>query len=180
MKNVPFKWCNRGMIKTLFHGLLSALVLLTMGLGVMNSLGDEEDIYIAELEIEGFSPVILYESPVISSETEIIEVSDEKDMIISKRPGKTRYHNVAIVMDLDHFPEQMLNWRQETVAGIFTKRWGTVTIKQRETGKVKIQYIFYEGWPSKLTYYFTGGRFFVRYEIAVARIEAKKYPLMPE
>lgn len=168
------------MIKTLCHGLLSALFLLIMGPGVMNSLGGEEDAYIAELEIEGFSPVILHELPVISSETEIIEVIEEKDMIISKKPGRTRYHNVAIVMDLDHFPEQMLNWRQETVAGIVIKRWGTVTIKQRETGKVKIQYIFYEGWPSKLTHYFTGGRFFVRYEIAVTRIEVRKYPLMPE
>ena len=93
------------MIKTLCHGLLSALFLLIMGPGVMNSLGGEEDAYIAELEIEGFSPVILYQLPVISSETEIIEVIEEKDMIISKKPGRTRYHNVAIVMDLDHLPE---------------------------------------------------------------------------
>jgi hypothetical protein len=83
-------------------------------------------------------------------------------------------------MDLDRFPEQMRNWRQETMAGIFTKRWGTVTIKGRETGKVKIQYIFYEGWPSKVTYLSTAKTFFVYYEIVATTIQSKRFPLMPE
>ena len=146
----------------------------------MESSCGEEDPYIVELEIEGFPPIILSQLPVVSNETEIVEVSNEKDMIISKKPGKTRYSNILLVLDLDGFSEQMRNWRQETIAGIFTKRWGTVTIKDRETGKVKIQYIFYEGWPSKLTYLFTGGRFFVHYEIAATKIEVKRFPLMPE
>jgi len=155
-------------------------LLVAMGLGPMESLCGEEDPYIAELEIEGFPPIILSELPVISNETEIVEVSNEKDMIISKKPGKTRYSNIVCVMDLDRFSEQMRNWRQETIAGIFTKRWGTVTIKDRETGKVKIQYIFHEGWPTKVTHLFTGGTFFVYYEIVATKIEVKKFPLMPE
>ncbi|NIO20149.1 MAG: hypothetical protein GTN76_05240 [Candidatus Aenigmarchaeota archaeon] len=55
-----------------------------------------------------------------------------------------------------------------------------MTIKEKETGKVKIQYIFYEGWPSKLTYLTTGGKFLVHYEIAVDKIEVRKFPLMPQ
>jgi hypothetical protein len=156
------------------------LLLVTVALGPRESSCGEEDSYIVELEIEGFPSIILSEFPVISNETEIVEVRSEKDMIISKKPGKTRYSNIVLVLDLDGFPEQMQTWRQETIVGIFTKRWGTVTIKDRETGKGKIQYIFYEGWPSKLTYLFTGGRFFVHYEIAATKIEVKKFPLMPE
>jgi hypothetical protein len=168
------------MIKIVCHGFLSILLLVTTSLGPMEALCGEEDPYFAELEVEGFSPIILSQLPIISNETEIVEVTNEKDMIISKKPGKTRYSNIVCVMDLDRFPEQMQNWRQETMAGIFTKRWGTVTIKDRETGKVKIQYIFYEGWPWKMTYLPTGEKFFVYYEIATTKIEVKKFPLMPE
>jgi len=45
---------------------------------------------------------------------------------------------------------------------------------------VKIQYIFYEGWPWKVTYLPTGKKFFVYYEIAMTKIEVKQFPLMPE
>ena len=168
------------MSKILYRGLLSTLLLVTMGLWPMGSWGGEKDPYIAELEIEGFPPIILAELPLISSETESIEVRGDKDMIISKKPGKTRYSNIVLVMELDVLPEQLRNWRQETIEGIFTKRWGMVTIKQRETGKVKIQHIFSEGWPSKLTYVFTGGKFYVYYEIAATKIQSKKFPLVAE
>ena len=156
------------------------LLLITVGQWPMNPLCGEKNPYIAELEIEGFPPVILAELPVISSETESIEVRDEKDMIISKKPGKTRYSNIVLVMELDVLPEQLRNWRREIIEGIFTKRWGIVTIKERETGKVKIQHIFSEGWPSKLTYVFSGGKFYVYYEIASTRIQSKKFPLVVE
>lgn len=136
--------------------------------------------YIAELEIEGFPPIVLSELPVISNETEVIEVKDEKDVIISKKPGKTRYSNIVLVMELDVLPDQLRNWRQETIDGIFTKRWGIVTIKERETGKVKIQHIFSEGWPSKLAYVFTEEKFSVYYEIAATKIQSKKFPLVAE
>lgn len=156
------------------------LLLIAMGLWPMDSLCGEKNPYVVELVIEGFPPIILSELPLISNETEVIEVKDEKDMTISKKPGKTRYSNIVLVMDLDLFTEQLRNWRQETIVGIFTKRWGMVTIKQRETGKVKIQHIFSEGWPSKLTYVFTGGKFFVHYEIAATKIQSKKFPLVQE
>jgi hypothetical protein len=156
------------------------LLLISVGLWPMGSLSDEGGSHIAELEIEGFPPVILSEVPLISNETEVVEVRDEKDVIISKKPGKTRYTNIVLVIDLDVFPEQLLNWRQEIAEGIFTKRWGMVAIKERQTGKVKIQHIFYEGWPSKLTYVFTGGRFYVHCEIAATRIQSKKFPLVQE
>ncbi|NIS60476.1 MAG: hypothetical protein GTO13_07215 [Proteobacteria bacterium] len=156
------------------------LLPITVGLGPTVSLCGEEDPYIAELEIEGFPPIILFELPVISNETEAIEIQNEKDVIISKKPGKTRYGNIGFVMDLDHFPDQLRTWRQEIIDGIFTKRWGIVTIKERETGKVKIQHLFSEGWPSKLTYFYTGGKFFVRYEIVATTIHSKRFPLMPQ
>ena len=77
----------------------------------MGSLSGEGGSYIAELEIEEFPPVTLSEVPLISNETEVVEVRDEKDVIISKKPGKTRYTNIVLVIDLDVFPEQLLNWR---------------------------------------------------------------------
>ncbi len=160
--------------------LLPILLLVMIGLGPTESLGNEEDPYIAELEIEGFPPIILSELPAISNETEAIEIQSEKDVIISKKPGKTRYGTIVVVMDLDRFPDQLRTWRQEIIDGIFTKRWGIVTIKRRETGKVKIQHVFSEGWPSKLTYIYTGGKFFVHYEIVATTIQSKRFPLMPQ
>jgi hypothetical protein len=98
------------------------LLLISVGLWPMGSLSDEGGSHIAELEIEGFPPVILSEVPLISNETEVVEVRDEKDVNISKKPGKTRYANIVLVIDLDVFPEQLLNWHQEIIEGIFTKR----------------------------------------------------------
>lgn len=83
-------------------------------------------------------------------------------------------------MALDVFPDQLRMWRQEIIDGIVTRRWGVVTIKDRETNKVKIQHVFSDGWPSKLTYVYTGGKFFVHYEIVATKIEVKKFSLMPE
>jgi hypothetical protein len=133
-----------------------------------------------ELEIEGFPPIVLSELSVISNETEVIEVKDEKDMIISQKPGKTRYSNILLPMELDVLPDHLRNWRQESIEGIFTKRQGIVTMKEREKGKVKMQHIFSEGWPSKWTYVFTEGKFTVYYEIAATRIQSKKFPLVTE
>ncbi len=168
------------MIKTATFGLMATSLLIVVGLRPLYSLEDEEHPYIAELEIEGFPPIVLSELPIISSQTEVIDVTNGKDTIISKKPGKTRYSNVLLVMNLDHFPGQLRNWRQEIIEGIFTKRWGIVTIKERETGKVKMQHIFSEGWPSKLTHVYSGGKFLVHYEIAVSAIQSKIFPLMPQ
>ena len=168
------------MIRRFRHSLFSVLFLGAVFLWPMGSLSGDGGLYIAELEIEGFPPVALSQLPVISNATEVIEVRDEKDVIISKKPGKTRYTNILLVIDLDVFPEQLRNWRQEIIEGIFTKRWGMVIIRERETGKVKIQHIFYEGWPSTLTYVFTGERFYVHYEIAATKIQSKKFPLVRE
>ncbi len=180
LKGMIFPLYNRRVIRTFRSDLLLVLLLITTGLWPMDSLGGEEDPYIAELEIEGFPPVTLAELPLIFGETEIIEVRDDKGVLISKKPGKTKYGNIALVMELDRFPDQLLNWRQEIIEGIFTKRWGMVTIKEKETRKVKIQHIFSEGWPSKLTYVYTGGEFFIHYEIVTNRIQSKKFPLMSE
>jgi hypothetical protein len=139
-----------------------------------------EDPYFADVEIEGFSPITLSTLPLISNETEAIEIENEKDVIISKKPGKTRYSNILLVMELDLFPDQLRTWRQEIIDGIFTKRWGIITIKQRETGRVKIQHVFSEGWPSKLTYVYTGGKFLVHFEIVSTTIHSKKSPLVPQ
>ncbi len=83
-------------------------------------------------------------------------------------------------MTLDVFPDQLRMCRQEIIDGIVTRRWGVLTIKDRETKKVKIQHVFSEGWPSKLSYVYTGGTFFVHYEIVATTIEVKKFPLMPK
>jgi hypothetical protein len=180
MADMTFAQFKPRMIKTFCHGFLSMLLLVRVPLGPAESSCGEEDSYIVELEIEGFPPIILSQLPVIANETEIVEVRSEKDVIISKKPGKTRYGNIVLVMALDVFPDQLRMWRQEIIDGIFTKRWRIVTIKDRETNKVKIQDVFSEGWPSKLTYVYTGGKFFVHYEIVATTIQSKRFPLMPE
>jgi hypothetical protein len=152
--------------------------VVIVGLGPMAPLCGGEDPYFADVEIEGFSPITLSTLPVISNETEAIEIENEKDVIISKKPGKTRYSNILLVMELNLFPDQLRTWRQEIIDGIFTKRWGIITIKQRETGKVKIQHVFSEGWPSKLTYVYTEGKFLVNFEIVATTIHSKKSPLV--
>ena len=43
------------------------LLLIIMGFWVMDSLCGEEDLYIAEFEIEGFPPILLSELPLISN-----------------------------------------------------------------------------------------------------------------
>lgn len=164
-----------GSRKLLRHGISTTLLVFTAALGTIAPLCGEEDSYFAEVEIERFSPITLYQLPVISNQTEAIEIEDEKDLTISKKPGKTSYSNILLVMELDFFPEQLRTWRQEIIDGIFTKRWGVITIKQRETGKVKIQHFFSEGWPSKLTYVYTEGKFLVHFEIVATTINSKQF-----
>jgi hypothetical protein len=115
---------KRGSRKLLRHGISTTLLVFTVGLGPIAPLCGEEDSYFAEVEIERLSPITLYQLPVISNQTEVIEIEDEKDLLISKKPGKTRYSNILLVMEFDLFPEQLRTWRQEIIDGIFTKRWG--------------------------------------------------------
>jgi hypothetical protein len=169
---------KRGSRKLLRHGISTTLLLFTVGLGTIAPLCGKEDSYFAEVEIERFSPITLYQLPVISNQTEATEIEDEKGLIISKKPGKTKYGNILLVMELDLFPDQLRTWRQEIIDGIFTTRWGVITIKQRETGRVKIQHIFSEAWPSKLTYVYTEGKFLVYFEIVATTIHSKKSRLV--
>ena len=145
----------------------------------MESSWGEEGPYIAEWEIEGFPPIILSEVPVISSKTEVIEVTNEKDTIISKKPGKTKYASIVLVTNLDHFPEQLRNRRHETIEGVFANRWGRATNKEPEKGKVKIQHIFFEGDPPHWPPSTVGGSSWLTMKSRRQRYNQKDSPSCP-
>jgi phage tail-like protein len=103
--------------------------------------------YNFKVEIEGVTVGAFRNVEGLDSETEIIEFQDGDDIVLRKRPGRTKYSNVSLKRGYIN-TDELWTWRKKVIDGVVERKSGSI-ILCADDGTEVMRYNFYEGWPCK-------------------------------
>ncbi|MSP70986.1 MAG: phage tail protein [Myxococcales bacterium] len=83
----------------------------------------------------------------LDAETEIVEYQDGDDIVLRKRPGRTKYSNVVLKRGYVS-SEDLWKWRETVIKGKVERKSGSV-ILCNDNGTEVMRYNFFEAWPCK-------------------------------
>jgi phage tail-like protein len=126
-----------------------------------------------KVEIEGVTQAAFKNVEGLDAETEIVEYQDGDDIILRKRPGRTKYANVVLkrgYVSTDEF----WKWRETVIKGKVERKSGSI-ILCNDHGAEVMRYNFFEAWPAKWKGFTLDGKgtdvVTEEIELAVERIE---------
>lgn len=103
--------------------------------------------YNFKVEIDGVTQAAFKAADGLDSETEVIEYQDGDDLVLRKRPGRTKYSNITLkrgyVSTVD-----LWDWRKEVMDGKVSRKSGSI-ILCNDNGQEVMRYNFFEAWPCK-------------------------------
>jgi len=101
------------------------------------------------VEIEGVTAGRFANVDGLDSDTEVIEYQDGDDLVLRKRPGRTKYSNVVLKRGYaDKGMMELWEWRKKVMDGMVDRRSGSV-ILQNDNGEEVARYNFINAWPCK-------------------------------
>lgn len=100
-----------------------------------------------KVEIEGVTTGAFRNVEGLDSETEIVEYQDGDDLILRKRPGRTKYTNVTLKRGYINNTE-LWEWRKAVIEGKVQRKSGSI-ILCADDGSEIMRYNFFEAWPTK-------------------------------
>jgi phage tail-like protein len=100
-----------------------------------------------KVEIEGVTVGAFRNVEGLDSETEVVEYQDGDDIILRKRPGRTKYSNVVFKRGYVN-TDELWQWRKRVIDGVVERKSGSV-ILCADDGSEIMRYNFFEGWPCK-------------------------------
>jgi phage tail-like protein len=103
--------------------------------------------YNFKVEIDGVTEAAFKAVDGLDSETEIIEYQDGDDMILRKRPGRTKYSNITCKRGYVTTTE-LWDWRKTVMDGGVERKSGSIVLMNDKSEEV-MRYNFFEAWPAK-------------------------------
>ena len=100
-----------------------------------------------KVEIEGVTTGAFRNVEGLDSETEIVEYQDGDDMILRKRPGRTKYSNVTLKRGYINNTE-LWEWRKAVIEGKVQRKSGSIILCADDGAEI-MRYNFFEAWPTK-------------------------------
>jgi len=101
-----------------------------------------------KVEIEGVTQGAFRNVEGLDSETEVIEYQNGDDIVLRKRPGRTKYSNITLKRGYVTSPE-LWEWRKKVINGLIERKSGSIILLGDDSQKEWARYNFYEGWPCK-------------------------------
>ena len=105
------------------------------------------EILISISEIEGLTAGTFRNVEGLDSETEIVEYQDGDDLVLRKRPGRTKYSNIVLKRGYVA-SDELWQWRKKVMDGSVERKSGSV-ILCNDAGDPVMRYNFFEAWPCK-------------------------------
>lgn len=100
-----------------------------------------------KVEIEGVTQGAFRNVEGLDSETEIVEYQNGDDIILRKRPGRTKYANITLKRGYIN-NDELWQWRKKVIEGVIERKSGSV-ILCGDDGSEVMRYNFFEAWPCK-------------------------------
>ncbi len=101
-----------------------------------------------KVEIEGVTQGAFRNVEGLDSETEVIEYQNGDDIVLRKRPGRTKYSNITLKRGYVTSPE-LWEWRKKVINGLIERKSGSIILLGDDSQKEWARYNFYEAWPCK-------------------------------
>ncbi len=101
-----------------------------------------------KVEIEGVTQGAFRNVEGLDSETEIVEYQDGDDIILRKRPGRTKYANVVLKRGYVA-SDELWEWRKKVIEGKVERKSGSVILVADDGEEEVARYNFFEAWPCK-------------------------------
>ncbi|MCA9543225.1 MAG: phage tail protein [Myxococcales bacterium] len=118
-----------------------------MGFGDNRRKHDHIGQFNFRVEIDGVTQAAFKAVEGLDSETEVIEYQDGDDIILRKRPGRTKYSNIICKRGYISTDELWL-WRKAVMEGKVDRKSGSI-ILLNDNGQEVMRYNFFEAWPAK-------------------------------
>lgn len=100
-----------------------------------------------KVEIEGVTQGAFKNVSGLDSETEVVEYQNGDDIVLRKRPGRTKYSN--IVLKRGYITNiELWKWRKGVMEGKTERKSGSIVLCD-DKGDEVLRYNFYEAWPCK-------------------------------
>lgn len=129
--------------------------------------------YNFKVEIEKVTVGAFQEVSGLESVTEVIEYQDGADIILRKRPGRTKYSNIVLKRGFTA-TDDLWMWRKAVVDGKVERKSGSIIIAGDDASEI-MRYNFFEAWPcrwrSSMLDGLGNGVVIEEVEIAVEKIE---------
>ena len=103
--------------------------------------------YSFKVEIEGVTQAAFKNVEGLDAETEVIEYQDGDDIVLRKRPGRTKYSNIVLKRGYVA-SDELWKWRETVIKGKVERKSGSI-ILCNDTGNEVMRYNFFEAWPAK-------------------------------
>jgi len=100
-----------------------------------------------KVEIEGVTTGAFRNVEGLDSETEVVEYQDGDDIILRKRPGRTKYSNIVLKRGYVN-TDELWQWRKKVIEGKVERKSGSIILCADDNSEV-MRYNFFEAWPSK-------------------------------
>ena len=100
-----------------------------------------------KVEIEGVTVGAFRNVEGLDSETEVVEYQDGDDIILRKRPGRTKYSNLTFKRGYVN-TDELWQWRKKVIEGKVERKSGSVILCADDGGEI-MRYNFFEAWPCK-------------------------------
>lgn len=100
-----------------------------------------------KVEINGVTTGAFKAVDGLDSETEVIEYQDGDDLLLRKRPGRTKYSNITLKRGYVN-SDELWQWRKRVMEGKVERKSGSI-ILCNDHGKEVVRYNFFEAWPCK-------------------------------
>jgi phage tail-like protein len=100
-----------------------------------------------KVEIEGVTVGAFQEVSGLESITEVIEYQDGADIILRKRPGRTKYSNIVLKRGFTA-TDDLWTWRKAVVDGKVERKSGSIIIAGDDASEI-MRYNFFEAWPCR-------------------------------
>jgi phage tail-like protein len=101
--------------------------------------------YNFRVEIEGVTQGAFKAVDGLDSHTEVIEYQDGDDLLLRKRPGRTRYSNIVLKRGFVN-SDEFWQWRKAVAEGQVERKSGSIILMDDAGGEV-MRYNFFEAWP---------------------------------
>uniref|UniRef100_A0A6U0HSM1 Phage tail protein n=1 Tax=Helicotheca tamesis TaxID=374047 RepID=A0A6U0HSM1_9STRA len=126
-----------------------------------------------KVEIEGVTAGKFVSVDGLQAETEIIEYQDGDDIMLRKRPGRTKYSNITLKRGYTGDSE-LWNWYAAVANGRIERKAGSIILLGNDKGEIE-RYNFFEAWPVRYRNFVLDGEgrdsLLEEIEIAVERVE---------
>jgi len=109
--------------------------------------GDHLGHFNFRIEIDGVVIGGFHEVNGLESETEVVEYKEGDDIIVRKRPGRTKYPNIVFKRGFANTSE-FWEWRKKVIDGRTERKSGSIIV-MNDAGEETMRYNFFEAWPAK-------------------------------